>query len=199
MRGRRAAWLISVPLAVGSWLGAHWLAYWLVSPGEEQHMALHAEHGHGYLGYTPALVIWGFALVLAGLALCVGEGLRGSRPSKPPLRLFALLPPAGFAVQEHLERLLGTGGIPHDLVTEPTFLVGLALQLPFALGAVLLAYAVHALGLGFGRSVARTLALRRPIPATPLASLGPLPSATLIVPSVLAAGHGSRAPPPVCR
>jgi len=94
MRGRRAAWLISVPLAVGSWLGAHWL----VSPGEEQHMALHAEHGHGYLGYTPALVIWGFALVLAGLALCVGEGLRGSRPSKPPLRLFALLPPAGFAV-----------------------------------------------------------------------------------------------------
>lgn len=84
-------------------------------------------------------------------------------------------------------------------MTEPTFLVGLALQLPFALGAVLLAYAVHALGLGFGRSVARTLALRRPIPATPLASLGPLPSATLIVPSVLAAGHGSRAPPPVCR
>jgi hypothetical protein len=192
---RRAEWLVSLPLAVASGLGAHCFAYWLVSPGAEQHMGLHAERGHAYLGYTPALVIWGFALVLAGLVLCVGEGLRGREPSQPSLPLFALLPPAGFAVQEHLERLLGTGGIPHDLITEPTFLVGLALQLPFALAALLFAYGLQALGFGFGRAVARTLVLRRPafLAPPPLLSLPAL--ATQIAPSILVPGRGPRAPP----
>jgi hypothetical protein len=188
-------WLLSLPLVVASWLGAHCFAYWLVSPGWERHMGLHAEHGHSYLGYTPALVIWGFALVLAGLILCVGEGLRGRRPSQPPLRLFALLPPAGFAVQEHVERLVGTGGVPHDLVTEPTFLVGLAMQLPFALVGLLLAYALCALGFGFGRSAARAIAIHRPVSVTPPRLLGCRATATLIPPSVLAPGHGPRAPP----
>jgi hypothetical protein len=196
MRGRRAAWLLSLPLAVASWLGAHCFAYWLVSPGGERHMGLHAEHGHAYLGYTPAVATWGLALVLAGLVLCIGEGLRGRRPSPPPLKLFALLPPAGFAVQEHLERLVGTGAIPHDLVTEPTFLVGLALQLPFALVALLLAHALHALGFGFGRVAARALAPHGPVSVTPpRLLLGRRAPAILITPSVLAPGHGPRAPP----
>src|ERR671923_148664 len=135
---RRAAWLIPLPLAVSSWLGAHCMAYWLVSPaGEHHHMGLHAESGHAYLGYTPAIVLWGLALVVAGLLLCVSEGLRGRRPSRPPTRLFVMLPPVGFVMQEHLERLIGTGAIPHDLMLEPTFVVGLALQLPFALAALL--------------------------------------------------------------
>jgi hypothetical protein len=195
MIGRRAAWLISLPLAVASWLGAHCFSYWLVPPGVEQHMGLHAERGHAYLGYTSAIVIWGLALLLAGLVLCVGEAVRGRRPSQPPLRLFALLPPAGFAVQEHLERLVGTGGIPHDLVTEPTFLVGLALQLPFALAALLLAYALQALGLGLGRAAARTLDFRRPVRIAPTLLLRLPRPATLTYPSVLEPGHGPRAPP----
>jgi hypothetical protein len=191
----RAAWLISLPLAVASWLGAHCFAYWLVPSGAQQDMALHAERGHAYLGYTPAIAIWGLALVLAGLVLCVGEALRGRRLSQPPLRLFALLPPVGFAVQEHLERLLGTGGIPHDLVTEPTFLVGLALQLPFALVALLVAYALRALCFEFGRAVARTLAFRRLVSfAAPSLVRLPAPPAP-IASSVLALGHGPRAPP----
>jgi hypothetical protein len=188
-------WLLSLPLVVASWLGAHCFAYWLVSPGGERHMGLHADHGHAYLGYTPALVVWGFALVLAGLVLCVGEGLRGRRPLQPPLRLFALLPPAGFALQEHLERLVATGGIPHDLVTEPTFLVGLALQLPFALVGLLVAYGLCALGFGFGRAAARELAVSGPISVTPPSVLGCRAAAALIPPSVLATGHGPRAPP----
>jgi hypothetical protein len=140
-------------------------------------------------------VIWGLALVLTGLLLCVGEGLRGRRPSRPPLPLFALLPPLGFAVQEHLERLTATGRVPDDLMTEPTFLVGLALQLPFALAALLVAYALRALGLGLGRAVAGTLAFRgrvRVAPRTPLRLAAP---AMVITASVLALGHGPRAPP----
>jgi hypothetical protein len=157
-------------------------------------MGLHAERGHSYLGYAPAIGVWGLALVL-GLVLWVGEGLRGRRPSAPPLRLFALLPPVGFAVQEHLERLIGTGGIPHDLVLEPTFLVGLALQLPFAVVALLLAHALHALGFGLGRVLARELIIRQPIRCAPRALLRLPAAATLVALPVLAPGHGPRAPP----
>jgi hypothetical protein len=187
--------LISLPLVVASWLGAHCFAYWLVSPPAEQHMGLHAERGHAYLGYTPAIVIWGLAFVLAGLLLCVAEGVRGRRPSRPPLRLFALLPPIGFAVQEHVERLIGTGGIPHDLWTEPTFLVGLALQLPFALAALLVAYALHSLGFGVGCALSRTVAFRRPVGCAPASVLRVPSPAPLVTTSVLAPGHGPRAPP----
>jgi hypothetical protein len=188
--------MIALPLAVASWLGAHCLAYWLVAPAGEQHMGLHAESGHAYLGYTPALLVWGVALLVAGLLLCVGHGLRGSRPSPPPLHLFALVPPIGFTVQEHLERLIGTGGLPPDIVLEPTFLVGLALQLPLTLAALLLAHALSGAGFTLGRMLAPKLAPLRPHRVTP-ASPQRLPAAAApIGPPVLALGHGPRAPPP---
>jgi hypothetical protein len=192
---RTGAWAIAVPLAVASWLGAHCFAYLLVSPGAEHHMGVHAEHGHAWLGYTPALVVWGLALVLGGVVLCLADGLRGRRPSRPPVRLFAFLPPIGFTLQEHAERLIGSGSVPYDLVVEPTFMVGLALQLPFALAALLLTRALYAIGFGLGRVLADTLALRRPLRYAAPALLGLPESATLVSPSVLALGHGQRAPP----
>jgi hypothetical protein len=195
MRGNRAAWLIPLPLAVASWLGAHCLAYWVVSPNGTEQMGLHADHGHAYLGYSPAIAVWGLALLVAGLVLCVGDGLRGHRPSRPPVRLFVLVPPIGFAVQEHLERLIATGGIPHDLVLEPTFIAGIALQLPFALAALLVAHALNAIGFGIGRALARRLGVGGHVPGAP-PSLVRVPRwPTLLTPSVLAVGHGPRAPP----
>jgi hypothetical protein len=194
----RAAWLIPLPLMVASWLGAHSLAYWLVSPGGTEHMALHTVSGHGYLGYAPALAVWGLALVLAGLVLCVGHGLRDRRPSRPRMRVLVLVPLIGFAVQEHLERLIGTGGMPHDLVLEPTFLVGLALQLPLALAALLIAHTLTALGFGIGRALALLLSFRRRVPGLPPLLLRLPASVALVRPSVLALGHGPRAPPASC-
>jgi hypothetical protein len=195
MLTRRVAWVIAVPLAVGSWLGAHCLAYLLVSPGAEHHMGVHAEHGHAWLGYTPAILVWGFALIVAGLVLCVGEGLRGRLPSPPPVRVFALLPPVAFAVQEHLERLLGTGAVPYDLAAEPTFVVGLALQLPFALAALLVTRALYTIGVGLGVAIAGRLAVGRPRPHGPSLSISLPAWTTPIGPPVLALGHGQRAPP----
>lgn len=195
MTRRMAAWVISLPLAVASWLGAHCLAYWLVSPGTEHHMGMHAEHGHAWLGYTPALAIWGLALVVAGVVLCVGEGFRGRRPSRPPVLLFALLPPIAFVVQEHVERLLASGSIPHDLIFEPTFLVGLALQLPFAVAALLLTRALYSLGVGVGRLLATRFTLGRAVRHGPPALVQMPASPTLVAPPLLALGHGQRAPP----
>jgi hypothetical protein len=195
MTRRTAAWAISLPLVVASWLGAHCLAYWLLSPGAEHQMGMHADHGHAWLGYTPSLAIWGLAVVVAGLVLCVGAALQGHRPAPPPFRLFALLPPAGFVVQEHAERLIASGSIPLDLVLEPTFLLGLSLQLPFALAALLLTRALYYVGFGLGRAMAARLALGPVVRCSPPALvLRPL-SANLVSPSVLALGHGQRAPP----
>jgi hypothetical protein len=195
MTRRVAVWVVALPLAVTSWLGAHCLSYWLVSPGAEEHMGLHADHGHAWFGYGPSLAIWGLALVVAGLALCVGEGLRAGRPAGPPPLLFALLPSAGFVVQEHVEHLLGTGSIPADLAAEPTFVVGLALQLPFALAALLVTRALYAIGFRLGRMIASELSRGRPLPDGPPSLLHLPVSVTLVRPSVLALGHGQRAPP----
>jgi hypothetical protein len=195
MRGYRAAWLIALPLAVASWLGAHCVAYFLVSPDGGGHMGLHADHGHAYLGYTPAIAVWGLALLAGGLLLCVGAGLRGRRPSPPPLRLFVLLPPLGFALQEHLERLIATGGVPPDLVLEPTFIAGMALQLPFALAGMLVAHGLHTVGFGFGRVLARHLAFERTVLGAPRSLLRLPEPATLAADSVLALRLGARAPP----
>jgi hypothetical protein len=188
--------MVALPLAVASWLGAHCLAYWLVAPAGDHQMGLHAESGHAYLGYTPAIFVWGGALLVVGLVLCVGLGLRDVRPSPPPVRLFAFLPPLAFTVQEHAERLIGTGGLPPDIVFEPTFLLGLALQLPLTLAALIVAHALQGAGFTFGRMLTpRLAALLRARAVTP-ASLGRVPSsATPITPSVLALGHGPRAPP----
>jgi hypothetical protein len=195
MRGRRASWMVALPLAVASWLGAHCLAYWLVAPAGDHQMGLHAESGHAYLGYTPAIFVWGGALLVVGLVLCVGLGLRDVRPSPPPVRLFALLPPLAFTVQEHAERLIGTGGLPPDIVFEPTFLLGLALQLPLTLAALIVAHALQGAGFTFGRMLTPRLALLRARAVTP-GSPQRLPSSgTPITPSVLALGHGPRAPP----
>jgi hypothetical protein len=207
MMGRSAAWLVALPFAAAAWLSAHCLAYVLVPPAAEEHMGLHGEHmglhaesGHAYFGYTPALVAFGLTLMVVGFGLCVGEGLRGRRVPGPPMRLLVLPPPVGFVVQEHVEHAIGSGAVPLDLVTEPTFLVGLALQLPFVLVALLLARAVHELGYGLGRVFWRVLAIRRSVRLGCSSLLRRLPQpATLVTPSVLALGHGQRAPPePAC-
>lgn len=196
LRQRRAVWLVALPVATASWLNAHCLAFVLVPPAGGEHMHHHAEGGHTYFGSTPVLIAALVTVLAAGLVLCVGEGLRGgtARPG-PPVLLFALLAPLGFVVQEHVEELVRSGSISGDLITEPTFLTGLALQLPFAVAALLLVHGLYALGHGLGRFLASRLAVSTRVHGVaPSVHRRPAP-VTLIPPSVLALGHGSRAPP----
>jgi hypothetical protein len=196
MRQTRAAWLVALPVATASWLNAHCLAYVLAPPAASEHMHHQAEGGHTYLGSTPVLIAALVTVLAAGLVLCVGEGLRGRTGGLgPPALLFALLPPLGFVSQELIEDFVQSGSLSAGLFTEPTFLAGFALQLPFAVAALLLCRGLYALGHGLGCLLAAHLAVATRAPGpTPATHRRPA-SVTLIAPSVLAQGHGSRAPP----
>ena len=130
MSGSRAAWLVSLPVALAGCLVAHVVAYAVAAPAPGPHAA-----AHGYLDHLP--LIGGAALAVV-LGAALWHALRGRAGTRPSPWLHAVLPPAAFALQEHLERLEA----PALLVGEPTFLVGLALQLPFGLLAWLLARAI---------------------------------------------------------
>ena len=129
MNGSRAAWLVSLPIALAGCLAAHVVAYALAAPGA----GTHAEHG-----YLERLPIVGGAVLAVVLGAAVRHALRGRAGTRPSPWLFALLPPLAFALQEHLERLAA----PALLTADPAFLLGLALQLPFGLLAWLLARAI---------------------------------------------------------
>jgi hypothetical protein len=137
MRSRVSLWLLTVPLAVAGSQVAHLLTYRLVAPNADQRAHLLADTGHAYMAHLPL-----------GLALCTVVvlfalvGTRGARPGQASGLAawhFALIAPLVFCCQEHFERLLHDGSFPFDAVLQRTFLVGLALQLPFALAAYVLA------------------------------------------------------------
>ncbi len=129
----------AIGLAIAGSQVAHALAYRLAEPAPEARERLLAEAGHGYLEHLPL----GIALVSSALLLALvaeaGATRAGAPRTRPRAWLFLVLAPLTFAGQEHLERLLANGAFPWQAVGERTFLIGLALQVPFALSAWLLA------------------------------------------------------------
>jgi hypothetical protein len=199
LRQAKVTWLVALPVATASWLAAHCLAYVLVPPGGGEAMHHHMESGeHAYFGAIalPVLLAAGLTVLAAGLTISVHDGLHGDpRRARPPALVFALLPPLGFVVQEHLEQLIATGSVPLQLAAEPTFMAGLALQLPFALGALLLSHAIYSIGYGLGVLVAAALPAARPVVRFGAQSVRRTPLALAPAPAVLAPGRGPRAPP----
>jgi hypothetical protein len=147
---RSAAWTVAVLLAiVGSQL-AHALAYRIVLADPEARAHRLDVTGHGYLSYLPQGLAFTTAILLLALFSELRLSARGASSRPPALWSFAALAPLLFVCQEHFERLVHDGVFPWGAVAEPTFGVGLALQLPFALvawlAARLLLYAARALG-----------------------------------------------------
>jgi len=172
----RPAWLLGLPLLAVAWLSAHALAYELV-PTEE--------HGHGYLAQAPLFL----TLCAATVSVALAARIAGRRGRALPGWLAGALPLLGFAVQEHLERALALGGMPWGTAIEPVFLLGLVLQLPFAVAALLVARALTALADAVTERPAA-----RPRFAARLASPRPAWTEPARVP-VLARGWAGRAPP----
>ena len=116
-------WLVVSPVVAAGVLVAHSLAYRITGTPTDPF--------HEYLGHAPQILL---LLAIAGIAL----GALGAPRQAPPAHAFPLVALGTFVVQEHVERLVHGGGVPLLLVS-PVFLVGLALQIPVALGAWALA------------------------------------------------------------
>jgi hypothetical protein len=189
---RGVVWMVLLPLTAGGSLAAHALAYRLVAQHAHERENLLALTGHGYLGYAPLVLGVMGAVLLIALGTVVAQAASGSPHPRLSALPFLMFPLLGFVVQEHAERFVHDGNLEAATMVEPTFLVGLALQVPFALavfviGRTLLVVA-EAVGkaFGLGRSPRPLLAaLRRLSPAA--ADLARIP--------VLALGYPERGPP----
>jgi hypothetical protein len=143
VRGRRvAAWLLSLPLIVAGSQVAHAFAYRLVYPEAQVRVRDLLSSGHSYLVGQQSWLPLALG-VLGGVELIgVGWSLAGAvrcRPRSPvPAWAFALLPLVAFTLQEFLERWFAGLPFPWWFVVQPTYRVGLLLQLPFALLVYLL-------------------------------------------------------------
>lgn len=139
MPRRLRAIALMIPLVALGSLSAHQLAYLVVEPGSEQRSAALAATGHAYL-----LDAW--LTLMVALAVCLTLELVLGFRSGPAARTvpfwpFALLAPAGFLAQEHMERAF-SGADPANTLADRAVLLGLGLQVPFALLSCWLARAV---------------------------------------------------------
>jgi hypothetical protein len=192
MERTRLVWLFCLPIAAIGGFVAHLAVYSLFvsgagHAGHETHAHAAAAPAQGGAHLRACLAICG-AILVVGLATAGTQALRRGRPFRVPLWTFAFLPPVVFVLQEQLEALAGGAAF-----SEPAFVVGLVLQVPFALVTYLVARAVFAAG----RALVRCRSLPRPRLAPFTISWLPVaPGATALAP-VLARGHGQRAPPPL--
>jgi len=142
--------------------------------------------GSGVLPLAAALAA---AAVLVGVGLRVVSGPRSPRPGVVA-RMFGFLPPLLFVTLELAESLLNGDAVGAELL-EPSFVVGLALQLPFAAAA----YLVVRLLLRAGDRL-RTLLFPGPPPASPVPSGAVFPPHNVSRRAVhLVSTHRGRAPP----
>ncbi len=184
---RALAWALTLPLVLLGSQAAHAIAYDLVYP--QGHARILLATGHGYLTWLPLALGIAGAVALASLCAAAADAARGRPQREVPAWAFALLPPATFLIQEVLELSLHTGTLGIRALLAPTFLPGLALQLPIAL----LAYLAARLLLRTAERVGRALAQARPLRvlAQPLV----LPAATTLRARAVLAGCSSRGPP----
>jgi hypothetical protein len=189
---RVALWLVALPLILAGTECAHALAYRIVYPQASVRWQVLAETGHGYMGWAPLVLGIGSAVVLAGLASIVADTARRRAVRPLPAWAFGSLPLVAFFVQEFLERWFANGVLPWWLVEQPTFRIGLLLQLPFAV----LAYLAARLLLRAGRALGRALGAAAPAELVLLLPAAARPAGRLLLPlPALGRGWSPRGPP----
>jgi hypothetical protein len=190
---RSLAWLVAVPLMLAGSQVAHVLAYRIVYPQASVRFRDLVATGHGYMSTLPIALGVAGAVVLLSLAATVADAARGRGVRPLPAWAFALLPVVGFGVQEYLERWLTWGFFPWSAGLQPTFMIGIALQLPFGalayLAARFLLRSAKRLGGRLARVSPPRLRLAHPVALVPVAQ--PLPPLS----SLLSRRLGRRGPP----
>ena len=189
---RALVWTVVLPLTAGGCLAAHALAYRLVAPHAHERDNLLALTGHGYLGYAPLMLGVLVAVLVVALGVVVGGVAHGSVCPRLSPSSFLALPLLGFVVQEHAERFVHDGTLSAATMLEPAFLVGVLLQVPFALVVFLVARALLAAAEVVGKALAAPPCLRPLLPAVRRELPG---AADLARIPVLALGYPGRGPP----
>jgi hypothetical protein len=194
MRGmrRHLAWPIALPLALVGTLAGHSLGYRAAVPDEAAREHLLASSGHGYLQYTPLFVGLATAAVVLGFLAMVARSFldRGGARSTH-VKLIAAIPPLAFVLQELVERFLHAGHVDWHMLLSGPFVLGLLAQIPFALLAAAIAYALGTIAARLGAA----LAARRPRPLRRRVALPFGSSADLPLRPALARGYAGRGPP----
>ncbi len=130
MKGR-TAWLVTLPIALIGLEIAHAIANAAFgSPAAEGEVFASPASG---AQLVPMLLALALALIVVGLVARTAGWWWSPRRARSLALPFACLAPTGFVLLELVEGLLHEGAVSWGSMLEPTFLAGLALQLPFAL------------------------------------------------------------------
>ncbi len=174
---------------------AHVLAYRIAYPEATVRWRELMLTGHHYTSYAPLVLGVIAAMQVVGLGAVVADACRRGRPKPVPAWAFALLPPLGYALQEVTERWVAGASDVWLVVQEPTFRIGLLLQLPFALLAFVLARLLLRVARSVGAALApQPLRLRRPLLVLRAAERVEVRRSRM-----LASGRTTRGPPlPAC-
>jgi hypothetical protein len=188
---RSAAWCVAVPILLLGSQVAHALAYRLAYPSAALRVHVLAATGHGYLAGLPLVFGIGGAVVLSTLCWTAIEATRGGLPGPIPPAVFAVLPLLAFTLQELTERWLTVGGVPWWMVEQPSFRIGLLLQVPFGL----IAYAATRMLLRGAHELGRRVRAQAPRVRRTLPLPSPRPSRVAVVARVSPAPWTTRGPP----
>ncbi|MDX6437845.1 MAG: hypothetical protein QOF45_428 [Gaiellaceae bacterium] len=191
---RRLPWLIAMPLAVVGTLAGHSVGYRAAVPDAHERAHLLASTGHGYLEYAPLVIALCLALAALGFVATVLAALGGrdTTGGTRQIKLVAALVPVAFVLQEVIERYAHDGHVHWELVVSAPFLLGLATQLPFALLAASIAFALATAAQRVAQAIRPS---RRPRPRAVAATfLSWLPVDRPRQP-VLGRGYAGRGPP----
>jgi hypothetical protein len=171
-------------------LAGHVLGYRLAFSDPHARADALAHSGHSYFAYVPLALGVSLGVLLIGLSLQAAAGFRGEFRRAAMSPLIVLLPPSAFVTQEIVERIAHNGVVPWTLPLQPAFLIGLALQLPFALAALVVAWLLDSAARAVGRAFSASPRLVFPSFVPPPVRVVAAPR-----PAGLARGYGERAPP----
>jgi hypothetical protein len=129
----RTALLLTLPLSAAGMLLAHQITWGVAAHGHEEEVA------HGYLRYGVVFVALAAAVIAVATTRNFVRTIGGEVAEVPSAVTFAVMPIVGFVLQEHFEHLVAARELELSYFLSPPFVVGLALQFPFALAALLVA------------------------------------------------------------
>jgi hypothetical protein len=191
---RGISWLLTAPLLTIGLLAGHAAGYrWALSdPHQRAHIL--EDSGHAYSAYLPVIIVVALTLIAASLITRVRAVIRGEQRSvAPPPSLLVLVLPTAFLLQEYLERWLDTGHVHLATLWEPAVLVGLQLQIPFAVLALALASVLARAADAVGRAL---LAAEPKAALVALELVWPSSFESLAAARIAARGWTERGPPP---